>query len=175
MSEDAPGPGHVYERLRPVQASELKARVRTPVVPVDRLDAFLSRQTGWRLAVLVFLQVCLLTGSLCVGLWSFFLLGSMSLLWSIAATVLLAGLLTVAVLRRASRLGQRLVMSWRAMTGEMCIFAAAVFDHFSMNEPSWQHAHRATALASAVMPIIGSLLILDALWRQRKAAGRQAR
>ena len=172
MLEDAPGPGHVYERLRPVQASELKTRVRAPA---DRLDAFLSRQTGWRLAGLVFLQVCLLTGSLCVGLWSFFLLGSMSLLWSIAAAVVVAGLLTVAVLRRASRRDQRLVMSWRLMAAEMCILATVVFDAFSMNEPSWQHAHRATALASAVMPIVGSLLMVDAVWQQRKAASRQAR
>jgi hypothetical protein len=174
MSEDAPGPGHVYERLQPVQASELKARVRTPAVPVDRLDAFLSGQTGWRLAVLVLLQVCLPTGMLCVGLWSLFLLGSISPLWLIAATALLAGLLVVAVLRRVGRRDQRLVVSWRLMAGELCILATVVFDAFSTNEPSWQHAHRATALASAVMAVIGSLLIVDAARQQRKAAGRQA-
>jgi hypothetical protein len=175
MSEDAPDPGNVYERLRPVQASELKKRVRTPAVPVDRLDALLSRQTGWRLAALMFLQASLPTGVLCVALWSFFFLGTTSLWWPVAAAVLLGGLLAVVVLRWASRRQQRLVISWRLIAGETWLLAWVVFGTFSMNDPSWQHTHRGAALASSGMALIGSLTIADAVWRQRKAASRRAR
>jgi hypothetical protein len=137
------------------------------VTRVDRLEAWLHRQAGWRLAVLVWLQVCPLTILMGVSAWSFFAPGSPGLsltaaLLSLIVAVPFAWLFIAARRRRPER---RPVLFWRGFAGSMCLLAGFLLTMSSLNDPASRH-HRAVALASFVMDMVGCGFFLDAARRR---------
>ena len=158
----------------PVAASELKTRITMPLPPADRLDVWLRRQTGWRLAVLFWLEIGSPFIMLCCSAASFFMPGSTGLsvtvvLWSFVASLPVVGLLFLPQRRRMSRRGLPLVPSWRLIVAMMFLLAASLAEGFSQNEPTSHHGRDGWGWIGLCCGLIVCACFADLVRRARAA------
>jgi uncharacterized membrane protein len=142
---------------------------------MDPLDSWLSRQVGWRYAMLAWLQMC--PGAIVAGcaIWDSVTPGLTGpglaffavVAWSLFAAVLLAGVFMAVQCWRRVRRSRSPAFSWRAYAGVLCIMTVFVLNLLTDQQPYWHHVHRAVGLVSLSLGLIGVGFCLEAARRSR--------
>jgi hypothetical protein len=139
---------------------------------MDRLDSWLNRQHGWRLALLLWIILLPAAAIIALGAWSWFGAGTSdsrlvlleSGTCSLAAMALIAGLATASPNRRTKPL------SWRAIVGVILVSSGAVLGSATDQLAGWPHLHRAIAGVMLALTASGGVFFVTAWLHQRRLA-----
>jgi hypothetical protein len=147
---------------------------------VDRVDAWLNGQVGWRRGALIWLLACLPCVDVGCGIWALFTPGTAGLGtgflevvgWSFLAAVPFAGLVAAAQRRRVARGSGMPFFSWRFIVSLLCIVSAVLPAELTDQQPYWHRIHREVGLWQMVLLLAAMVFLLLAVrWNHRFRGG----
>jgi len=143
---------------------------------VNRLDAWLRRQVGWRRALLAWLLGCPAAIVCGCGIWGlvtpgvpgpgrrFLEIAGLSVLVAAAAV----GVMIAVPGPRAALYGDRPAFSWRACAVIVSIAGATLPGMLTDQQPYWPHIHRVVGSVSFGCALAAVALSLDTARRGRR-------